>query len=173
MSEPYIGEIKMTGFGFAPMNWALCDGQILEVNNHSSLFVLIGNTYGGDGEETFALPDLCSRVPIHQGNGYFRGQKGGVETVTLTTEQLPSHSHSVNGISKPGNKFAPGSDRCPASAQEYQDLVYANSNSVTPMANGIIAETGGGGSHYNVQPSLGIYFSISLEGLFPQRPTEK
>src|SRR3954468_13707963 len=108
MSEPFVGEIRMFGGNFAPVGWAFCDGQLMPISENDVLFNLIGTTYGGDGQETFALPNLQSRVPIHQGSGYVIGEAGGTESVTLTVNQMPSHNHPLQVSTDTGAQISPG-----------------------------------------------------------------
>lgn len=165
MSDPYIGEIRMFGGTFAPAGWAFCSGQLMPISENDALFTLIGTTYGGDGQETFALPDLQGRVPIHQGNGFVLGQAAGVETVTLTTQQLPIHNHAWLGSQDQGGQTNPPSNvvaSIPGGGSAYiQDSasVALNPQSLQPI--------GGSQPHENMQPFLVISFIISLFGIFP------
>lgn len=168
MGQPYIGEIRMLGFGFNPSNWALCNGQLLSVNEHPTLFTLIGDTYGGDGRTNFGLPNLQGRAPVQEGNGVVRGLMHGVETVTLTESQLGGHSHKAMGTTKNGGKYPPSSTRCLASSPDADDPVYGLESNLAEM-NAVITHKGNGGSHNNMQPSLVINFCIALEGIFPPR----
>jgi microcystin-dependent protein len=159
----------MTGFNFAPQGWALCAGQLLSISEYEALFSLLGTTYGGDGVNTFALPDLRGRTPVHQGQGPGRvnrtiGEAAGEETVTLLTSQMPQHNHMVNAQSSAGNSTNP-SGNYPASASAL-DRVYSSSSSATmnPMEIGF---AGGGQPHDNISPYLTINFIIALEGLYP------
>ena len=167
MSDPYIGEIRMFGGTFAPAGWAFCDGQLLPISENDALFTLIGTTYGGDGQETFALPDLQGRVPVHQGNGFVLGQKAGVESVTLTTQQLPIHTHAFLASQDQGATTNPPSNvvaSIPGGGSAYiqdQAAVAMNQQSLMPQ--------GGSQPHENVQPFLCISFIISLFGIFPQQ----
>ena len=167
MSDPYIGEIRMFGGNFAPAGWAYCNGQLIPISENDALFTLIGTTYGGDGQETFALPDLQGRVPIHQGNGFVLGQKAGVESVTITTQQLPTHSHAwlaskdTGGTTNPPGNVAAS---IPGGGSVYiQDSasVALNPQSLQPQ--------GGSQPHENMQPFLVISFIISLFGIFPHQ----
>lgn len=164
MAQPYVGEIRMFGGNFAPAGWMLCDGQLLPISENETLFQLIGTTYGGDGQETFALPNLQSRVPMHQGNGFVLAETGGVESVTLSTQQIPAHTHALLGSAVNGSQPSPGGN------------LLANSTVVTPYApetpNQVMAATsitpvGGSQPHENLQPYLTINFIISLFGIFP------
>lgn len=167
MSEPYIGEIRMFGGNFAPAGWAHCNGQLLPISENDALFTLIGTTYGGDGEETFALPNLQSRLPVHMGtslgNTYTIGEQGGVESVTLTTNQIPVHTHSaVAGNS--GNSNNP-KDKLWANwpGAQYQTQM-SGLVTMNPQA---LSFVGGSQPHDNMLPYLAVNFIISLFGIFP------
>lgn len=175
---PYIGAIFPFGLYFAPLGWAYCNGQLLPINQYDALFALIGTTYGGDGQSTFALPDFRGRIPIHQGQGpgqpnYVIGQMGGSETVTLTQNQLPIHNHSfsVNGsaatidIPQNGNSLA-------APIDVNNDVAYMYNNSAAPntaLAPNSIGISGNNAPHENIMPILAMNYCISLEGIFPSR----
>jgi microcystin-dependent protein len=165
MAQPYIGEIRMFAGNFAPAGWMFCDGQLLPISENESLFVLIGTTYGGDGESTFGLPDLRGRVPIHFGNGYILAESGGVESVTLTVNQIPSHSHPLVASTASGDKVSPEGNVLAAS---FNVTPYINDTTTGPMglAGG---PTGGSQPHNNFQPYLCVDFIISLFGLYPPR----
>ncbi len=170
MSEPFIGEIKMFGFNYAPRGWAQCDGQILPIEQHYSLYALIGTNFGGDGQTTFALPDMRGRVPVHMGIGYYRGQKGGIEQVPLAHTQLPIHTHAVKGTTANGDTPKGSSTSSFATSPGPDDPVYGNAAGLVTMENGVIAPFEGGGQpHNNVQPIQVINFSIAMDGLFPSR----
>jgi len=163
MSNPYQGEIRMFAGSFPPVGWAFCEGQLLPISENDSLFVLLGTTYGGDGEETFALPDLRSRVPIHQGNGYTVGEVAGVESVTLTTQQIPTHTHAPLASADSGtSRFPSGLLLGRASADFYTTDMAAQ-----PLAPQSISPIGGNQPHDNLQPYLAVSFIISLYGFFP------
>jgi microcystin-dependent protein len=165
MSDPFIGEIRMFGGNFAPVGWAFCAGQIMSIAENDALFTLIGTTYGGDGETTFALPNLQSRLPIHNGGGFTLGASGGVEEVTLTVQQIPAHSHpmlatnDVPTLSNPGNNV-PGQ----AAAK-----FYRAGNPTVQLNPQAISSTGGSQPHTNIQPYLCVSFIISLFGIFPSQ----
>lgn len=173
MSDPYIGEIRMFGGTFAPAGWAMCQGQLMPISENDALFSLIGTTYGGDGQETFGLPDLQGRVPMHQGGGFVIGEKGGVETVTLTVQQIPSHNHQVasataeNGSNVPSNSTILANEGPPGQSTVF---TYKNpfdgQNQVTLSASSI-GPAGGSQPHENLQPYLTVTFIISLFGIFP------
>ena len=167
MSEPFLAEVRIVGFNFAPRGWAFCDGQILPINQNQSLYSLLGTTYGGDGRTSFALPDLRGRTPIHVGNGHREGQKSGEETHTLATNEMPQHQHTFQASSANANQpITPGSvlARTPT-ADIYRD---SPSNLVSLQA-GTITNVGGGQAHDNMQPFLAVNFCIALQGLFPSR----
>ena len=173
MPDPFIGEVIMFGGNFAPRGWALCDGQLLSISQNSALFSILGTTYGGDGRTTFALPDLRGRVSVHPGSGpglssYALGQKSGAETVTLTNAQTPSHQHSVNCGSGREDQGSPAGNYPAASSSPSTVTMYGPTADATMNAAMISAE-GGGGSHTNVQPLLGINYIIALVGVFPSR----
>ncbi|MDD5271934.1 MAG: tail fiber protein [Methylovulum sp.] len=176
MSEPFVGEIRMVGFNFPPRNWALCDGHTLPINQYQALFALLGVTYGGDGHTTFGLPDLRGRVPVNQGTGpglstYVMGQKAGSETVTLTSAQIPNHTHSLNvssgqgTLTTPVNNFlaVPVDNNGTANMQDFAGLANAAMNAAA------IGATGGNQAHTNLQPFLCVNFIIALTGIFPSR----
>jgi microcystin-dependent protein len=171
MSEPFLGEIRMLGFNFAPQGWAPCNGQLLPINQNQALFSLLGTTYGGDGTTTFALPDLRSRVPVGQGQGpalssYVEGQAGGAETVTLTAIQMPGHTHAVKASSS-----AAGSDQPEgrALARSASHIYAAKPDTSTVMNADMLGDAGGSQSHDNIQPYLAVNFCIALTGVFPAR----
>lgn len=177
MATPYIGEIRITGFNFAPIDWAFCNGQLLSIASYEALYNLIGTTYGGDGVQTFGLPNLQSRVPIHWGTGpglstYVIGQQAGTETVTLGIQQIPQHSHLVNVSSSVGTTGSPsnatyGQTNNGSGAAGYNDFVAAAPNSV--LANNAVANAGGSQPHSNIQPSLCVNFIIALYGVYPSQ----
>lgn len=168
MSQPFIGEIRMFAGNFAPAGWEFCHGQLLPIAEHDALFTLIGTTYGGDGEETFALPNLCSRVPIHPGQGpglqnYAHAEMAGVEQVTLTTHQIPVHSHTLVASTGLANSSNP-EDRVLAQADV--DIYVADTPDIQLPA-GSIGVVGGSQPHDNMSPFLVISFIISIYGIFP------
>ena len=166
MSEPFLAEIRIVGFNFAPRGWAFCDGQILPINQNQSLYSLLGTTYGGDGRTSFALPDLRSRTPIHVGEGHQLGEKGGGETVTLTAAETAAHTHVVKAYSNAADKrqltgrLMADTDGLPA---------YHDAASLTALRSGTVTNAGGGQSHNNMQPYCTLSFCIALRGLFPSR----
>lgn len=166
MAQPYIGEIRMFGGNFAPVGWMFCEGQLLPISENDALFNLIGTTYGGDGQTTFALPDLRGRLPVHQGSGSVIGESGGVEQVTLTPGQIPIHTHPLLASTGPGNVNTPGGNVTGESAAV--KIYYADQPSVA-MGPQAISSTGGSQPHSNFQPYLCISFIISLFGIFPSQ----
>jgi microcystin-dependent protein len=174
MAQPYVGEIRMFGGNFAPAGWMLCEGQTMPISENEVLFQLIGTTYGGDGEETFNLPNLASRVPIHMGTGpdgttYQIGEAAGVESVTLSVQQMPNHTHTVLAGNAASSQMPGGALFAPATSTQSgvkmygvdTPLVNLNPNAVTPI--------GGSQPHENCQPFLCINFIISLFGVFPSQ----
>lgn len=164
MAQPYVGEIRMFAGNFAPAGWMFCEGQLLPISENETLFQLIGTTYGGDGESTFALPDLRGRIPIHQGNGFILAETGGVEEVTLTVNQIPAHSHPLLASETAATATSP-QNNLPAEATSR--IFRAPSATLSPMAPAAIGSVGGSQPHTNFQPYLCIDFIISLFGIFP------
>ena len=173
MSQPYVGEIRMFGGNFEPAGWMFCEGQLLPISEYDTLFNLIGTTYGGDGQSTFALPDLRGRVPIHTGSGAGTtttlGQPGGVEAVTLTGNQIPSHSHAL--LATTGNAVLSPSGALPAAASGGVSglLTYGPTPGNTTLNATSIQNSSGGQPHSNFQPYLCLSFIISLFGIFPSQ----
>ena len=170
MSEPFLGEIRAVGFNFAPVGWAMCNGQLLSIAQNTALFSLLGTTYGGNGTTTFALPDLRGRVGIHQGQGpglspYVIGQVAGTETVTLIAQQMPQHNHVVNASGAAGTATRPTT----AVLAKTTAPAYAPASDGTVMAANMIGTAGGNQPHSNIQPYLAVNFIIALEGIFPSR----
>jgi microcystin-dependent protein len=171
VSDAFVGEIRIFAFNFAPTGWAMCNGQVLPISQNEALFALLGTFYGGDGITTFALPNLQSRVPIHQGAGaglstYEIGEAAGTENVTLSTSQMPAHSHAVQADAKHGTSGDPGTRVLAKSgAHVYSDQPDGS----TVMNAGMLAESGGSEPHTNIQPYLVLNFCISLFGIFPSR----
>lgn len=164
MAQPYVGEIRIFAGNFAPAGWMFCEGQLLPISENETLFQLIGTTYGGDGQNAFALPDLRGRLPIHQGNGFILAETGGTEEVTLTVSQIPSHTHvllastSIASDANPGGKLA---------AQTSTFDFYQTTEGSAAMANQSLSSVGGSQPHTNFQPYLCVNFIISLFGIFP------
>jgi microcystin-dependent protein len=154
----------MFGGNFAPAGWMFCEGQLLPISENETLFQLIGTTYGGDGQSTFALPDLRGRVSVHQGNGFTLAETGGVEEVTLTTQQIPAHTHPFLASTDPGSVNLPENRVLATSAAT---KIFRESSANTPFANTMVGPAGGGQPHTNFQPYLCVDFIISLFGIFP------
>ncbi len=167
MSQPFVGEIRLVGFSFAPVGWAICDGSLLPIAEYETLFNLIGTTYGGDGVNTFAVPDMRGRVPVHQGPGYVLGQTGGVEQVTLTAGQLPAHTHALAASSATAT---PAAFRSAMLGSSSTASYYGSGTPTTAMAPGALAQAGGSQPHENMAPTLTLNFVISLFGIFPPQP---
>lgn len=173
MSDPFVGEIKMFAGNFPPNGWQLCQGQLIPISENETLFQLIGTTYGGDGENTFALPNLASRVAIHQGQGpgitqsYIIGEIAGTEEVTLTTQQIPQHTHIA--VTASTGQVGTAANNILADAQSTQTgpRIYSTQATNVTMNANTIAPAGGSQPHSNIQPTLAINFIISLFGIFP------
>lgn len=164
MAEPFLAEIRIMSFNFAPKGWALCNGQLLPINQNQALFALLGTTYGGNGQTNFALPNLQARVPIHFGNGHTLGEAAGSTSVTVTTSQMPEHIHFMNATTANGSTATPVNGFL-ASANN----VYQSPQSLTTLIAGTVTNTGGSQAHTNVQPYLGLSFCIALQGIFPSQ----
>jgi microcystin-dependent protein len=173
MSDPFIGEIRMFGGNFAPAGWAMCSGQLMPIAENDALFQLIGTTYGGDGQSTFALPNLNGRVAVHQGSGFTIGQAAGVESVTLTGNQMPIHNHAVFTTAQAGTASAPSgtilADEGPAGITTPFAYAPIDSANQVQLRNNALANDGGGQPHDNLQPYLAVSFIISLFGVFPSQ----
>jgi microcystin-dependent protein len=169
MGQPFVGEIRMFGGSFAPAGWAMCQGQLMPISQNETLFNLIGTTYGGDGQETFALPNLSGRCPIHQGTlqgtTFTIGEVAGTESVTLTTQQIPQHTHAFLGSGNNATGPAPGSGTMPGNSLQVK-IWSAFPNTATMAATSLQAQ-GGSQPHENMMPYLCVTFIISLFGLFP------
>lgn len=165
MSEPFLGEIRLASFSIAPRGWALCNGQVLPISQNQALFSLLGTQYGGDGRTTFALPDLRGRVPVHAGDGVRTGQRGGSEAVTLTTAQIPAHTHDLAVSSQRASLDDPAGAYWAADGSQSRYAAAADS----AMAGGLVGTAGGSQAHENRQPSLVVNFIIALQGIFPPR----
>ncbi len=163
MAQPYVGEIRMFAGNFAPAGWMFCEGQLLPISENETLFQLIGTTYGGDGESTFALPDLRGRIPIHQGNGFILAETGGAEEITLTVNQIPAHSHPLLANNANATTNTPTANALSIA----QGDVYTTGFTPINMNANTIGSTGGSQPHSNLQPFLCVNFIISLFGIFP------
>jgi microcystin-dependent protein len=170
VAEPFLSEIKIVSFGFAPKGWALCNGQLLPINQNQALFSLLLTTYGGDGRVNFALPNLQGRVPIHIGNGFAQGQAGGEQAHTLTIGELPQHIHSAFGSSTLADQPTPGGNLLgTVDVTAFTTNVYAGPGNLVAMTPATIANAGGSQAHLNMQPFLTLNFCIALQGAFPSR----
>lgn len=169
MADPFLAEIRVFSFVFAPQGWALCNGQLLPINQNQALFALLGTTYGGNGQTNFALPDLRARVPIHRGAGFTQGQRAGAESHTLTIAELPAHSHAVTASAdgNGSNSTAPANNYFGATADNSQ--LYYTGPADAGMSPLIVSNTGGGQAHENRQPFLTLSFCIALQGIFPSQ----
>lgn len=164
MAQPYVGEIRMFAGNFAPAGWMFCEGQLIAISENETLFNLIGTTYGGDGQSTFALPDLRGRLPLHQGNGFILAETGGAEEVTLTINQIPAHSHRLTGAAITGDQISPANNMI---ANSLNTVPFINDPPIANMSTAAIGSTGGSQPHTNFQPYLCVNFIISLFGIFP------
>jgi microcystin-dependent protein len=166
VAEPFLSEVRIMSFNFAPKGWAQCNGQLLPINQNQPLFSLLGTTYGGDGRVNFALPDLRAQVPIHEGSGHTLGERGGEQSHTLSLNEMPTHSHQVAAsnlfsdpsTSNPAGQFLGGGNN-----------VYHSPTSLTPMSQDTVTSVGGGQAHLNMQPFLTLTFCIALQGIFPSQ----
>jgi len=166
MGTPYMSEVKIITWNFAPRGWALCNGQFLAINQNQALFSLLGTTYGGNGQTTFALPDLRGRTALHQGSGFIEGQAGGQEFHTVTTSEMPAHNHLINASSTSGDTNDPTGHLLAASASPVYKKVPATFVGMAPEN---ITNTGGSQPHENRQPYLVLNFAIALQGIFPSQ----
>jgi len=163
MAEPFLSEIRIMSFGFAPKGWALCNGQLLPINQNQALFSLLGTTFGGDGRVNFALPDSRARVPIHVGAGHTLGERGGEAAHTLSIAELPSHLHTLMGSSNVGSSQTPAGNVLGVVAGR----VYTDPANLTTIQATTVTTVGGSQAHLNMQPYLGLTFCIALQGIFP------
>ena len=166
MAQPYVGEIRMFGGNFAPAGWMFCEGQLLPIAENETLFQLIGTTYGGDGQSTFALPDLRGRLPLHQGNGFILAETGGAEEITLTVNQIAAHTHPLLASL---NNAAGASPSGNVTGQVGATQIYREVTPASPMAVQAVSSVGGSQPHSNLQPYLCVDFIISLFGIFPSQ----
>ena len=162
MAEPFLSEIRIMSFVFAPKGWALCNGQLLPINQNQALFSLLGTTFGGDGRVNFALPDLRGSVPIHVGSGHPLGERGGEQAHTLSIAELPTHTHALQGASTAAGTNSPSNAVLAASA-----AVYHAPSTLTALNPGSVTNVGGSQAHLNIQPFLTLSFCIALQGIFP------
>lgn len=174
MADPFVAEIRMFPFNFAPRGWAFCNGQLLPISQNTALFALLGTFYGGDGKSTFALPNLQGSAPIHTGTdqqnvSWDLGQQGGTETVTLLDSEMPAHIHNIRVAEEPATLLAPGPDRV-LSRSAGGNAWLNPPGALVQMAPQALSPTGGSLPHNNMQPYLTVNFNIALQGVFPQRP---
>ena len=162
MAEPFLSEIRIMSFEFAPRGWALCNGQLLPINQNQALFSLLGTTFGGDGRVNFALPDLRGRTPIHTGDGHTLGERGGEQAHTLSIAELPTHAHVLNGSSTPADTNV--------ATNGYLGTInngYSSPQNLVALGSSALSNTGGSQAHLNMQPFLTLSFCIALQGIFP------
>jgi microcystin-dependent protein len=165
MAEPFLSEIRIMSFTFAPKGWALCNGQTLPINQNQPLFALLGTTYGGNGQTTFALPNLQGNAPLHMGSGFTLGQKGGEQAHTLSISELPTHTHVFNGTSTTGSLNVTTNNILGVS----QTPIYTPAQSLLALNPASVTSTGGSQAHLNMQPYLVLNFCIALQGIFPSQ----
>jgi len=168
MAQPYVGEIRIFAGNFQIAGWMFCDGNLLPISEYETLFNLIGTTYGGDGQSTFALPDLRGRLPVHQGNGFILAESAGTESVTLNIQQTPAHTHAFVATTNQATDVAP-SNLIPASPPLATVLPYGTDNPLGTLNTATVQPVGGSQPHDNMQPFLGVNFIISLYGIFPSQ----
>jgi len=165
MAEPFLSEIRIMTFDFAPKGWAMCNGQLLPINQNQGLFSLLGTTFGGDGRVNFALPDLRGQVPIHVGNGHTLGEKGGQQAHTLTISEMPAHTHFAHASSSPGNDVNPAGNLLGSPLNlSYRQMAGSTLTTFAPQS---LTNVGGSQPHMNMQPFLTLTFCIALQGIFP------
>ena len=164
MAEPFLSEIRLFSFNFPPKGWAFCNGQLLPINQNQALFALLGTTYGGNGQTTFALPDLRGRCAMHEGDGHILGEKAGTETVTLTQQQMPQHLHFMQAANKDGDLAVPGGNLLANFNNGYR-----GASNLVPLLAGTIGNVGGSQAHTNMCPYIVINFCIALQGIFPSQ----
>lgn len=169
MGNPFLAEIRIMSFNFAPRGWALCNGQLLPINQNQALFSLLGTTYGGNGQTNFGLPNLRGRTPIHQGSGHTMGEAAGSESVTVNIQQLPAHNHAVRvSLDDPNGNSTSGSANYFAAAADGSQM-YSSGNGNTVMLSSLVSSVGGSQPHENRQPFLALTFCIALQGIFPSQ----
>ena len=166
MADPFLGEIRIMSFGYAPKNWALCNGQLLPISQNMALFSLLGTTYGGDGRVNYALPNLQGRVPIHTGSGFTLGQRGGEQAHTLSISEIPTHTHTLNATSVNGDVVIASGNQLAGSPTQLYHTPDGNLAAMNPAS---VTNVGGNQAHLNMQPFLVLTFCIALLGVFPSQ----
>lgn len=166
MAEPFMGEIRMMSFVFPPQGWALCNGQLLPINQNQALFSLLGTTFGGNGQTNFGLPNLQGRTPIHAGNGHTLGEVGGEQAHTLSISEIPVHVHTATASSNSGSDIVTTGNSLANSAPNF---LYGPSQNLAAMKAATVTNVGGSQAHLNMQPFLTISFCIALQGIFPSQ----
>ena len=169
MAEPFLSEIRIMSFDFAPKGWALCNGQSMPINQNQGLFSLLGTTYGGDGRTTFALPDLRARTPIHVGSGHNLGERGGEPAHTLTISELPTHTHVAQASSADADAAVPTGNLLAAVDNTTFGSAYAAPSNLVAFAPSAVSNAGGSQAHQNMQPFLTLSFCIALQGIYPSQ----
>jgi microcystin-dependent protein len=170
MAEPFLSETRLFSFVFAPKGWALCNGQFLPINQNQALFSLLGTTYGGNGQTTFALPDLRGKVPIHAGNGHTLGETGGAQSHTLSVQEMPTHSHAVIASNKRANLVSPAIATFGQTVSPmYSDASPGGTYETVSVVGPTLSNIGGSQAHLNMQPFLTLSFCIALQGIFPSQ----
>jgi microcystin-dependent protein len=167
MAEPFVAELRMMSFGYAPRGWAMCNGQLLPINQNQALFSLLGTTFGGDGRINFALPDLRGQTPIHVGNGHTLGEKAGSQAVTLSISQIPMHVHIANASTTAANQATLVANSVPNILAAVTGNQYAPASNLTTLVPDTVTNTGGSQAHLNMQPFLTLTICIALQGIFP------
>ena len=167
MAEPFLSEIRIMSFEFAPKGWALANGQLLPINQNQALFSLLGTTFGGDGRVNFALPDLRGRTPIHVGSGHTLGERGGEQAHTLSIAELPTHTHVANGTNNNATQAGPTPNNSTLGYARAGNQMYGAAQNLVAMNPGMVSNVGGSQAHLNMQPFLTLSFCIALQGIFP------
>ena len=169
MAEPFLSEIRIMSFVFAPKGWARCNGQLLPINQNQALFSLLGTTFGGDGRVNFALPDLRGRVPIHVGGGHTQGEAGGTESVTITQSQMPAHNHFAMGTNNNATQASPNPNASSNAYARAGNQMYGTVGNQVAMSPSMVGNVGGSQPHENRQPFLVLNYIVALQGVFPSR----
>lgn len=169
MAEPFLAEIRIMSFSYAPQGWAMCNGQFMPINQNQALFSLLGTTFGGNGQTTFALPDLRGRTPIHFGSGHNLGEAGGEQAHTLTLSEMPLHTHVLTASGATATVFDPATNQNGLVYGKAPQALYAGPNPLVPMNPGSVGSAGGSQAHLNMQPFLTLTFCIALMGIFPSQ----